>query len=161
MNGAFTYSQQTAMCSEESYSYFGPVETCKASSCDAALPRGAVSGYRNVAKDDASLQSALSQQPVSVAVQGAWGKGNAFQFYTGGVLGAECGQSVDHGVLVVGYGTSAAGDYWKVKNTYGKNWGIDGYALLARGVSGQGGTDTCGILTMMSYPVITSAELHV
>lgn len=38
----------------------------------------------------------------------------AFQFYQDGVFTAACGSKLDHGVLVVGYGTSEDGttDFW-------------------------------------------------
>lgn len=40
----------------------------------------------------------------------------SFQLYSGGVLTANCGTSLDHGVLLVGYGTSEDGiKYWKVR----------------------------------------------
>lgn len=43
----------------------------------------------------------------------------SFQLYSGGVLTAECGTNLDHGVLLVGYGVSDDGiKYWKVINYF-------------------------------------------
>ena len=39
----------------------------------------------------------------------------AFQLYKGGVLSKTCGTKLDHGVLVVGYGTEDGTDFWLVK----------------------------------------------
>ena len=81
-----------------------------------ALPKGAVKGYSDVPTDERSLMSAVSQQPVSVAVHGARGTTTPSSFYRGGVLRSDCaarrspyGPGPDHGVLLVGYGVTANG----------------------------------------------------
>jgi len=91
-----------------------------------------------------ALQSAVAQQPVSVAIEADQ---SAFQFYSSGVLTSGCGQTLDHGVLVVGYGTLNGVDYWKVKNSWGPTWGQDGYILIQRSSA-----NLCGILSAASYP---------
>lgn len=57
--------------------------------------------------------SAVAQQPVSVAIEANL---PFFQMYKRGVLKTICGAMLDHGVLVVGYGTLHGTDYWKVKS---------------------------------------------
>ena len=92
-----------------------------------------------------ALMSAVAQQPVSVAIQA---NQRAFQCYKSGVITGNCGQRVDHGVLSVGYGTYSDGTpYWKLKNSWGTSWGMDGYVLVERSAD-----DVCGVLTTPSYP---------
>ena len=95
------------------------------------------------------MQKAVLVNPVSVAIEADQ---FAFQFYSSGVLTSTCGTNLDHGVLLVGYGSLNGVDYWKVKNSWGKSWGQKGYILLARNVSRPEGQ--CGIAMMASYPVL-------
>jgi len=105
------------------------------------------SGYVDVTPGSVKdLMSAVAQQPVSIAIQA---NQKAFQSYSSGVLTGRCGQKLDHGVLVVGYGTSSGTDYWKVKNSWGSSWGMDGYILIERSDA-----DLCGVLDAASYPTL-------
>jgi C1A family cysteine protease len=70
---------------------------------------------------------------------------------------SKCGTALDHGVLVVGYGTAAqGGDYWYVKNSWGAGWGLSGYAWVGRGAY-NGNSGECGIQLQPSYPTRASS----
>ena len=56
-------------------------------------------GFAVPHEDEAALLKAVSQQPVATAIQA---NQRAFQLYMGGVLTAECGTALNHGVLVAG-----------------------------------------------------------
>lgn len=149
MDNAFKYIiSNKGICSEESYPYTGADGTCKSSSCTVAAT---ITGYKDVPQDsDTAMMSAVAQQPVSVAVEADQ---SSFQFYTSGVLTSNaCGTNLDHGVLVVGYGSEQGDDFYKVKNSWGASWGLKGYILLGRGSSYNNGQGQCGVLMQPSYP---------
>merc|ERR1712054_323006 len=123
MDNAFGWIKENGICSEDSYPYTsggGSTGTCK-KTCS---PVVTVTGHTDVpAKDEDSLKTAVAQQPVSVAIEA---DKSVFQLYRSGVLdSASCGTKLDHGVLIVGYGTESGTDYWKVKNSWGPTRGMD------------------------------------
>jgi len=79
-----------------------------------------------------------------------------FQFYKSGVMDAvDCFSSLDHGVLAVGYGEENGLKFWIVKNSWGEQWGEQGYIRLARGEA-YGEEGICGIHLMSSRPVYSN-----
>jgi len=71
--------------------------------------------------------------------------------YSGGVItSSSCGITMDHAVLVTGYGvTTGKTPFWIVKNSWGSSWGLSGYVWIGRGGSGPG---VCGIAQNAVYP---------
>jgi aminopeptidase C len=65
---------------------------------------------------------------------------------------SSCGKSLDHAVLVVGWGVSNGKAYWKVKNSWGANWGDKGYILLGRNSKDKSGV--CGLAMEPGYPQV-------
>jgi KDEL-tailed cysteine endopeptidase len=150
MDSAFDWAAQAGgLCAESAYAYTGHAGSCAAAKC-ARVPGSAPASHVDVEPTDAALMAAVAAQPVAVAIEADQ---SGFQFYSSGVFSGACGTQLDHGVLLVGYGTSAAGvAYYKVKNSWGAAWGQQGYVLLQRGGGHEGGM--CGILTSASYPVL-------
>lgn len=146
MDYAFEYViQNGGLTTEGEYPYTatGP-NTCEAAGKPIAAK---ISGYTDVTPNsDAALMAAVAKQPVSVAIEADQ---SAFQFYTSGVLTAACGSNLDHGVLVVGYNSDA----WVVKNSWGADWGDNGYIQLARGAA-YDPAGQCGILLAGSAPQV-------
>ena len=146
MNNAFKWIQSNGGIElENDYPYTALNGKCEASVHN-VVEGTAPSSWTNVKSDDVSLMAAIKQQPVSVAIEADQ---SSFQFYSSGVLTGRCGTNLDHGVLAVGYGTLNGIDYYKVKNSWGESWGMDGYVLLERNDSPSG---QCGILLQASFP---------
>ncbi|KAF5308700.1 hypothetical protein FQR65_LT06061 [Abscondita terminalis] len=143
---AFQYIEQNnGIDTEESYPYIAEQGQCqfKIDSVGAT-----VSDYRQIVSgDEHALKSAVYQVgPISVGIDAS-----QLQLYSGGVYDeSSCSSEfLDHAVLVVGYGTNDNGqDYWIVKNSWGDQWGMDGYVLMSRNKNNQ-----CGIATEASYPI--------
>ena len=84
--------------------------------CDTSKERkhvGAITGHKDVPQqNEKQLEAAVAQQPVSIAIEA---DKTVFQHYKTGVMDSElCGTKLDHGVLLVGYGTDtdSGKDYW-------------------------------------------------
>merc|ERR1711959_838044 len=150
MDYAFQFYESTSVASESSYSYTGKDGSCK-SSYTTAIPKGGVTGFKDISSESDLLDAVANIGPVSVAIQA---NQLAFQLYSKGVLTGRCTKNLDHGVLAVGYGTESGTDYWKVKNSWGASWGMDGYVLIERGVN------KCGIADgPPSYPTVSGSAL--
>jgi len=150
MDYAFAFVEKNGgLCSEEAYPYVAKEHwRCEEDGCSKEDP---ITDYRDVTKSTSALESACHDGPVAVAIEADQG---AFQLYSGGVLTGRCGVSLDHGVLLVGYGTDGANDYWKVKNSWGTDWGEAGYFRLCRNCNANNGQGQCGILLSASYPIV-------
>jgi len=130
---------------ESSYKYKAKDGRCKAAQGTPSNIQ--VTGYTDVQSgNENALKNAVGTVgPVSIAIEADQ---RGFQFYSNGVFSGKCGQQLDHGVLVVGYGTDNGVDFWKVKNSWGATWGEEGYIRIAFG------KNLCGISNQPSYPTV-------
>ncbi|GMI68808.1 esponsive to dehydration 21B [Hibiscus trionum] len=139
---------------EKDYPYLGFDNRCDPAKKNAKVV--SIDGYEDVIpNDENALKKAVSHQPVSIAIEAS---GRVFQLYESGVFNGECGSALDHGVVVVGYGTDENGqDYWIVRNSWGGKWGENGYIRMERNVDAN--TGKCGIAMEASYPVKNGANI--
>merc|ERR1711872_869615 len=135
MDNAFKYIKtNNGIDTEASYPYKAKRGNCTFSADNVGAT---VTGMVDIAKgDEAALQKAVATVgPISVAIDAHL---PTFHFYKKGVYhDAKCSSvHLDHGVLVVGYGTEQSNgkgkDYWLVKNSWGETWGEKGYIKMAR-----------------------------
>jgi len=150
MDAAFKYiNSEGGLCTEAAYPYKGVDGSCQATTCGDKYDD--IASYDDVTIDsESALETATVSGCVSVGIEADQ---SAFQFYSSGILSGNCGTSIDHGVLVVGYGTSGSDEYWKVKNSWGTTWGEAGYVLICKDCDKNGSKGECGIYTGPSYPV--------
>ena len=146
----------SGICTESAYGYHAVKGTCGSSSCTKSssslasvvqiysayqytYPSTSSSTHISTASET-DIISRLANGPVGVAVeadQAAW------QSYGGGIVttSTTCGNSLDHAVLITGYGTDPSTNtpYWIIKNQWSTSWGESGYIRIQRGAG------MCGI----------------
>jgi C1A family cysteine protease len=148
MTNAFRYAIDNGMCDETEVPYKGQVHSCSGDTCTNRLKFSDCS--RLPQASPASMMRYIQYRPLSVAIQADQ---PVFKFYKSGVITTvECGQSPDHGVLIVGYGRENGYDYWLVKNSWGLDWGDNGYVKIGRNMSNDLGV--CGINSAVSFPIV-------
>ncbi|CAH6796037.1 procathepsin L [Phodopus roborovskii] len=150
MDAAFQYVKDNGgLDTSESYPYEARNTTCRYNPKYSAAN---VTGFVRIPPSEHLLMKAVATVgPISVAIDS---KHPSFQFYRGGMYyEANCSNDLiflDHAVLLVGYGEESDGKkYWLVKNSWGENWGVNGYIKMARDQN-----NNCGIATYALYPTV-------
>jgi len=144
-SNAFQYIEGTGLESESDYPYRGVDGTCQYSKSKVAAT---VSGWKKISTNETQIAAQVAAVgPLSIGINAG-----PMQFYAGGVScpwKILCNpKQLDHGVLIVGYGTENGKDYWKIKNSWGSGWGEKGYYRICRGKG------ACGLNNM-----VTTAEV--
>ena len=162
---AFNYTKASGIALEAEYPYTGKDAACKSGYAASVTCEGYTKLPINSA---AAMEEALATKgPVAVVVAANWAT------YGGGVFADGClswlgSCTLDHVVVVVGY----TAESWLVRNSWGANWGEEGYIRLSRKNDNTTYTDSkpsqgnacapfppqqsvkgeCGVLFDASYP---------
>jgi len=122
--------QQGGLDTEACYPYTAQDGTCASSQC---TPAGNVKTVIPISGSEDQMYQALSQYgPLSICADAS-----SWSNYNGGILTADqCGSDVDHAIQLTGYSPSQGG-YWIVRNSWGTDWGQNGFIYL------QYGQNTC------------------
>lgn len=151
MDHAFDYAIDNGMCLDEEIPYTAKDGDCtdEVKNCQTVATFDYCMDVP--ANNELMLKSAVYQNPTSVSIEADT---RTFQFYSSGVLDStSCGTQLDHGVLAVGYGEEGGQKYWIVKNSWGKDWGEDGYVRIAR-TDETDNEGICGIAKDASFIVV-------
>ncbi|XP_077220343.1 putative cysteine protease RD19B [Tasmannia lanceolata] len=147
MTTAFEYALKSGgLEREEDYPYTGTDRgTCK---FDKSKIAASVTNFSVVSVDEEQIAANLVKNgPLAVGINAVF-----MQTYIGGVSCPYiCGRRLDHGVLLVGYGSGAYAPirlkekpYWIIKNSWGERWGEKGYYKICKG------RNVCGVDSMVS-----------
>ncbi|XP_044758256.1 procathepsin L-like [Coccinella septempunctata] len=146
MTAAFDYVKDNGIERESDYPYEEDDRSCRA---DPSKVVTKLSSYVNIPSGSESdlMEAVATVGPISVAIDATFD----LQLYDSGILNDETCSSVslNHGVLLVGYGSENGQNYYIVKNSWGASWGEQGFFRLNRN-----GRNQCGIASMATYPVL-------
>ncbi|KAK9108935.1 hypothetical protein Sjap_016995 [Stephania japonica] len=147
MTSALEYTLKAGgLMREEDYPYTGTDRgACK---FDKSKIVASVANFSVVSLDEDQIAANLVQNgPLAIGINAVF-----MQTYIGGVSCPYiCGKHLDHGVLLVGYGSAGYAPirfkekpFWIIKNSWGERWGENGYYKICRG------RNICGVDSMVS-----------
>jgi len=146
-NLAIQYTAKNGLETEADYPYSAKRSQCQFNSSKAHKVN---SGYQMVTPQSTDqLKAALINFPVSVLVESGQ---ETFQFYKSGVITTNCDDKLDHAVLAVGYQKVEDSEAFIVKNSWGTDWGVDGYVYISTNQTENQGFGVCGILSKPMIP---------
>ena len=144
MDDAFKYVEGHPLCLEKEYTYTGDTRKC-VTNC---TPHVSIDSFVDVQSgNETVLKAAVASQPVSIAIEADTFE---FQMYKSGVFDSStCGTSLDHGVVLVGYGVHGSDGvpFWSIKNSWGVSWGEGGFMRIVMG------RNMCGLADKASFPI--------
>jgi len=136
---AYNYVAEAGLSYESQYPFSAYMEKEMTEDSAKCLPNSikgviSVAGYYSLVSEDDMVEYVKSTGPLSICVDST-----EWNTYVKGIV-KSCPQNANHCVQAVGVTTSNDGTgYWKVRNSWGTEWGEDGYIRLAVG------QDTCAI----------------
>ncbi|CAL9749545.1 unnamed protein product [Musa acuminata subsp. burmannicoides] len=147
MTTAFQYLLKSGgLEREEDYPYTGTDRgSCK---FDKSKIAASVQNFSVISTNEDQIAANLVKHgPLAIGINSVF-----MQTYIGGVSCPYiCGRHLDHGVLLVGYGSAGYSPirlkdkpFWIIKNSWGENWGEHGYYKICRG------RNICGVDSMVS-----------
>lgn len=148
MHHSYEYilKRKGALSVESAYPYMASqMKTCKLRNNTIS---GLLSSYKQLPCDKPSqIMKHLKNTVVPSAIDVS-----GLMFYEKGIFTGKCPTSINHAVVIVGYGEENGVKYWKVRNSWGASWGEKGYLRIQRetkdGVMGK-----CGISVYNVVPL--------
>jgi len=129
---------------ESDYPYHAKDEACKNVRTKDYVK---ISNFKYVIPSGSTNENTMASflaasSPISIIVDAS-----SWSSYRSGILMAsQCGHNLDHAVQAVGYDTGKG--YWIVRNSWGADWGENGFIRL------QFGKNTCGMTSEVTVPVL-------
>ena len=145
MHLAFDYCiQNNGLVSNDDYTYVAEGQLCALDCNDQCLPGNhSFNGeyYLNVIGSNITsyeyilprsmldIMASLQNGPIAIALDAS---SFIFRFYKKGVIDipSRMSEQINHAVLLTGYDRDENGTYWIIQNSWGKDWGDNGFVKL-------------------------------
>lgn len=128
---------------------------------------GYLGGYYGAGNEDLMMKELRARGPFAISFE----PGFAFSYYRSGIFSQQAvrenseevmrdtdfaWEQVDHTVLLVGWGEERGVKYWKLMNSWGKDWGEKGFFRMRRGVdeSGVGSMPEVAVPRVIPGPIV-------
>ncbi|CAH2056991.1 unnamed protein product, partial [Iphiclides podalirius] len=149
---AYDFIRDRGLPALDEYTPYEP----KVDQCAKVSPVTRISGHVNVTQNSVSaLKIAIRRHAPTVVIVDA--KAKSFITHKKGVLYDDrCGKrrkQLNHAVLAVGWGEKRGEPHFILKNSWSSKWGEGGYVRV------QARANTCGVLTMPSYPRLEGEDV--
>eukprot|EP01127_Copromyxa_protea_P014548 TRINITY_DN407_c0_g2_i1.p3 TRINITY_DN407_c0_g2~~TRINITY_DN407_c0_g2_i1.p3 ORF type:complete len:335 (+),score=98.25 TRINITY_DN407_c0_g2_i1:1018-2022(+) len=136
------------MESEKDYPYEGVDQTCAFNKTNVVASIDSWSYITTNKNETEMVQKLYALGPLSICVDAS-----TWQFYFGGVVEHLCYEELDHCVMVTGYNDRY--DWldrkiavWNIRNSWGTDWGYDGYLYVERN------ENLCGVADEVTIPLV-------
>lgn len=151
---AYTYLINNGIVNSTDYPYEAKEEECQLIKKGIKKTDVKVYGYASFFGDEDELAKALFEfGPMSVVFDVS---PKSLYFYKEGIYDdPKCDKnSPNHAALLMGYGHDDKTDldYWLVKNSWGEEWGENGYIRIVRNKK------MCGISNYLNFPIMNETE---
>jgi len=141
---AYAYVQAAGGQEDESdYPYKAVDGSCHFSAGKAVAK---VTGFNYITQNKNETEMAekmVTAGPLSICVEA-----DTWQNYNGGVLSKDCGDALDHCVMITGFRNQGNTPIWLVRNSWAADWGEQGYIYIQRG------KNLCGIAEEVTVPTV-------
>ncbi|XP_030078247.1 cathepsin L1 [Microcaecilia unicolor] len=124
---AFRYISENGLMKRKDYEYKERTNECHYESGD--ILKMNMSKYYVIPDEENMAVAVAFEGPVTVGIA----VHEDFQMFKGdGIYDGECGEDMNHAIVIVGYGKENGKDYWIIRNSWGEDWADGGYGKVLR-----------------------------
>jgi cathepsin L len=128
---AYNYIQKNGVVSDANYPYKASTNTCEDDTVSSS-EKYKISKFASCEEEECNqnnfYNNLLQKGPFAVVIDAY---NTEFFNYKSGIYNQSCAEP-NHAIILVGYGIdkSSGEDYWIIRNSWNKSWGMNGYGYV-------------------------------